>query len=108
MGIIISVLVYAIVAFIAFRMIESENKIGTFIINALGLMIWALINNGSNFSILNFLSIIVNGIIFTFIGFYVYSKQQDLNKFLGMTVLLELIASLIVNFAFALIYNAVY
>lgn len=108
MGIIISVLVYVIVAFFAYRLIESENKIGTFIINALGLMVWTLINNGTNFSILNVFSVIVNGIIFTYIGFFVYNKQQELNKFLGTTVLLELIVLLIVNFIFALIYNAVY
>ena len=108
MGIIISVLVYAIVAFFAYSMIENENKIGTFIINVLGLTIWTLINNGTNFSILIVLSVIINGIIFTYIGFFIYNKQQELNKFLGTTVLLELITLLIVNFIFNLIYQAVY
>ena len=108
MGIIISVLVYAIITFFAYSMIENENKIGTFIINLVGLTIWFLINNGTNFFILIIFSVIINGIIFTYIGFFVYDKQQELSKFLGTTVLLELITVIIVNFIFNLIYHAVY
>lgn len=108
MGIIISIIVYAILAFVVYSMVESGRRLGAFLVNILGLIVWALINNGTSFSVLTFIAAVVDGILFTFVCYFVYNKYQELNKFLGTTVLIEIIVAIIINSIFAAIYSAIY
>ena len=98
MGIIIAILIYALIAFIMWTMLENENNVMAVIANIVGFLIYYLINNGTTYFLVYLMGAIINGVIFYFIGAYFHGKETDLNKFLGITVLIQFIVTLITNF----------
>ena len=104
MGIIIVILIYALIAFIMWSMLENQNNVMAFIINILGFFIYYLINNGTEYFLISLFSAIINGAIFYFIGTYFYKKETELNRFLGTTVLIGVILTIISNFLIGSIF----
>ncbi len=108
MKIVISILVYALIAFLMYLMLDGEKKIAAFGVNIIGLFVYYCITNGFNHIFTCIISSIINGILFGFIGSYMYNKFDSLNKFLGTTVLVELIVVLITNGILAFIMKMLY
>ena len=104
MGILISILAYALISFFMYKLLETKKVGLTFVVNALGLLCYYFINNGTNHLLLSVVVSVVNGCLFSLIGINVYNKGMNLNKFLGITVLIEFILSLGINFIFGIIF----
>lgn len=104
MGIIISVLIYALIAFIMWSLLENENKVMALITNIVGFLIYYLINNGTAHFFVYLLGAVINGVIFYFIGTHFHEKETELNRFLGTTVLIQFIVTLITNFLIGYIF----
>ena len=105
MGIIIVILVYTLIAFFMYKLLESKKEKLVFVVNILGLLCFYFINNGTSHILLSLVVSIINGLLFSFIGLAIYNKYNDLNKFLGTSVLIEFLLSLMVNFVFGLIFK---
>ena len=91
----ISILEYAILAFLTYKLLENDKKI----------IVFAFIQN--NLTVINIVSIIINGTLISFVCYFTYERYQDeLNKYLGTTVLIDLILVTIVNLIIVGIYNS--
>ena len=101
MGIIVSVviriLVYALIAFLMYLMLDGEKKIAAFVVNIIGLFAYNCISAGFYNVFANIITSTIVGILFGFIGTYMYGKFDSLNKYLGTTVLFELITVLVIS-----------
>lgn len=101
----ISILEYAILAFLTYKLLENDKKIIVFLVNIICPMLLALIQN--NLTGINIVSIIINGTLISFVCYFTYERYQDeLNKYLGTTVLIDLILVTIVNLIIVGIYNS--
>lgn len=103
MGILIITLVYALISFFMYKLLEKENKAMVFVVNILCLLSYYCIANGFANIFLYIVGAILNGTFLGLIGIHIYNKEKNLNKFLGTTVLLELLATIIVNSILAVI-----
>lgn len=103
MGILIVALVDALISFFMYKMLERGNKVMAFVINILCLLCYYCLVNGFAHIFIYIIGSIVNGCLFGLIGIYIYNKETNLNRFLGTTVLLELIVSILTGLLIAAI-----
>ena len=84
--ILISILEYAILAFLTYKLLENDKKIIVFLVNIIGPMLLAFIQN--NLTGINIVSIIINGTLISFVCYFTYERYQDeLNKYLSSPTL---------------------
>lgn len=91
MGIVIRVLIYSLIAFLMYLMLDGEKKIAAFAVNIIGLFVYYCITNGFNHIFEGIIYSTILGILFGIIGSYLYGKFDSLNKYLGTTILIEMI-----------------
>lgn len=101
MAILIVVLVDALISFFMYKMFERGNKVMAFVINILCLLCYYCLVNGFAHIFIYIIGSIINGCLFGLIGIYMYNKEKNLNKFLGTTVLIELMVSILTGLLLA-------
>lgn len=84
-------------------MLEKNNKVMVFVVNILFLLCYYCLVNGFGHIFIYIIGSIINGCLFGIIGIYIYNKEKNLNKFLGTTVLIELIVSILTGLLLAAI-----
>ena len=81
MGILIVVLVDALIAFFMYKLFEKEYKVAAFIINILCLFCYYCLVNSFAYIHIYAIGSIINGILFGFIGLYMFKKEKNLIDF---------------------------
>ena len=103
MSILIVVLVNSLLSFFMYKMLEKGNKVLVFVVNILCLLCYYCLINGFSHIFIYIIGSIINGCLFGLIGIYIYNKEKNINKFLGTTVLIELIVSILTGLLLAAI-----
>lgn len=100
--------VISVIAYITYKMTESGEKLMIYIINTFGVLCMYCVSYKLRHFFLLLIVSIVTGIIFGKFGMYMANKEQNLNRYLGTTILVELIVNFIIYITFSFFLSATF